>query len=274
MRTDRSAVAARHGVLIFVAIFLALPLLWALSAALKPLDEIYASPPDWWPSTPRWANFADATTRLSFGRFMLNSLLIAVPAVSGAVLTSAMAAYAFACLRWRGRCFWYAATLAALIIPAQVLLVPHFLMYGALGWVNTYKPLIVPAWLGGGAFNVFLFTQFFRTISRDYLDAARLDGATHWMVLTRIVLPMSKPVVATIALLSFVYHWQDFFRPLIYLSDFRTYPVALGLRMYQATSGSWMNLVMAASLLALLPVAVAFVGLGRWWKPATRPVEG
>jgi multiple sugar transport system permease protein len=144
-------------------------------------------------------------------------------------------------------------------------------MFASLGWVNTYKPLIVPAWLGGGAFNVFLFTQFFRTIARDTIDAARLDGATHWMVLTRIVLPMSKPAVATVTLLSFVFHWQDFFRPLIYLSDFRTYLVALGLRMIQSTQGSWMNLVMAASLIALLPVALVFVMLGRWWRPSSMP---
>jgi len=156
---------------------------------------------------------------------------------------------------------------AVLVIPVQVLLIPHFLMFGALGWVNTYKPLIVPACLGGGAFNVLLFTQFFRTISRDYLDAARLNGASQWMVLTRLVLPMSKPIVAAVALLSFGYHRQDFFRPLVYRSDFRTYPVALGLCMDQSTQGSWMNLVLAASHIALLPVAIAFIVLGCGGRP-------
>jgi multiple sugar transport system permease protein len=260
----------QYALLVTVAATLLLPLVWAFVAALKPLDQIYAEPPEFWPRTTRWENFGDAFTRLPFARFMLNSLVIALPATAGAVLTSAMAGYAFARIRWTGRRFWQLATLAALLIPANLLLVPHFMAYGWLGWINTYKPLIVPAWLGGGAFNVLLFTQYFRTIPRELSDAARLDGASHPQILAWIILPLAKPAVATVALLSFVYHWQDFMRPLIYLADFRTYPVSLGLRMYQTTQGSWMNLVLAASLIALIPVALAFAALHRAWRaPAT-----
>lgn len=272
MRADgRAVVAVRYLLLVVVGVCLALPLVWALAGAVKPLEEIYATPPQVLTEHPQWSNFLDAMRRLPFLRFMINSLLIALPAVCGAVLTSAMAGYAFARLQWRGRRWWFLVLLASLVVPAQVLLVPHFLLFSALGWVNTFKPLIVPAWLGGGAFNIFLFCQFFRTIPREFSDAALVDGASQWMVFTRIMLPLAKPAVATVALLSFVYHWQDFIRPLIYLSDFRTYPVALGLRMYQSTDGSWMNLVLAASLVALVPVAVVFFFLQKHLRSGLTP---
>ena len=256
--------------LTLVAAALMLPILWAIAIATKPLDQVYAAPDQLFSGSVRWSNFSDAMTRLPFARFMLNSFLIAIPSVIGAVLTSAMAAYALARLRWRGRTLCLGTVLFALVVPAQVLLIPHFLMYSGLGWVNTYKPLIVPAWLGGGAFNILLFRQFFRTIPRDFQDAALVDGASHWCVFIRIMLPMSKPVLAVAALLSFVWHWHDFLRPLIYLSDFRNYPVSLGLRMYQTTNGSWINLVVAASLVSLLPIAAVFALLQRYLNRGIR----
>jgi len=145
------------------------------------------------------------------------------------------------------------------LIPTQVLLVPRFLIYDLLGWVGTYKPLIVPAWLGGGAFNVFLFRQFFRTMPPEQEDAARLDGATPWQVYTKVALPFAWPAVIIAGLLSFVYHWQEFLDPLIYLSDFTTYPVSLGLRMYQSMAGTWINLLMAAGVTALVPLVIVFI---------------
>jgi ABC-type glycerol-3-phosphate transport system permease component len=273
----RLAAAAGYSGLIGVGIVLVLPLAWAALASVQPLDEVYAYPPSWWTSSPQWSNFTDAVRRLPFLRFMLNSCLIAFPAVAGAVLTSAMAGYAFARLPWRGKGFWFVVLLASMMIPSQVLLIPHFLIFKSLGWVGTYKPLIVPAWLGGGAFNVFLSRQFFRSLPRELEEAALLDGASRCQTFSRVLLPAAKPVVATAATLSFVIHWQEFFRPLIYLNDFRTYPIALGLRMYQSVSGSWVNLLMAASLLALLPVAAVFVIGQRYLarglqvsRPATR----
>ncbi len=245
--------------IILVVLVLALPLVFAALLAVGPIEDVYAFPARILPSNVEWTNFSDAMKRLPFIRFMLNSVVVACCAATGAVLTSAMAGYAFARLNWRRKKFCTLLLIAALVVPAQLLLIPQFLLFTNLGWVNTYKPLIVPAWLGGGAFNVYLFWQFFRTISRNYDDAAKLDGASHWTILTRILMPMSKPAVATVALLSFVYHWQDFQKPLIYLSDFQTYTMALGLRMYQVTGGGWMNLVMAASLIALIPVLVAFL---------------
>lgn len=263
MKAKKRKIAIRYTALSLVALMLASPLFAAFSIALKPIEEAYAFPPTWFPLSANWSNFLDAVHRLPFLRFIANSLFISIFAVSGAVLTSAMTGYAFARLNWRWRKPCIALLFCSLVVPAQLLLIPQFIMFSWLGWVNTYKPLIVPAWLGGGAFNVFLFWQFFRMIPRDFDDAARLDGASHWIILTRIMMPIAKPAVATVALLSFVYHWHDFQRPLIYLSDFQTYTVALGLRMYQATGGSWINLVVAASLLALIPVAMVFLLLQR-----------
>ena len=246
-------------VLIAAGCFVALPLTWAVLASLKPLDEVYVFPPRWSTDSVQWSNYAQAAAIMPLARFFLNSVVIAVTSVAGAVLTSSMAGYAFARLPWRGKRFWFVLLLASLVIPAQVLLIPRFFVFQSLGWVGTYKPLIVPAWLGGGAFNVLLFRQFFRTVPRELTEAALLDGASPWQIYLRIMLPLAKPAVIAAGLLSFVIHWQEFLDPLIYLSDFRTYPLSLGLRMYQSMAGVWGNLLMAASLLALLPVAVLFI---------------
>jgi len=273
MKADARYRAVRYALVSIATGLLAMPLIVAILVALMPIDEVYSLPARLIPSRLEWSNFTDAMRRLPFLRFMCNSLVVSACAVMGAVLTSAMAGYAFARFHWKSRRFCIVLLLGCLLIPAQILLIPHFILYSSLGWVNTYKPLIVPAWLGGGAFNVFLFWQFFRTIPRDFDDAAKLDGASHWIILTRVMIPMAKPVTATVALLSFVYHWQDFQRPLIYLSDFQTYTIALGLRMYQTAGGGWINLVIAASLVAILPVLVVFVITQRHIGPCARVID-
>ena len=144
--------------------------------------------------------------------------------MTGTVLTASMVGYSFARLKWRGRDFWFIVLLATMMLPAQVLLIPHFLQYKWLGWINTYKPLIVPGWLGGGAFFVFLFRQFFKGVPKELEEAAMLDGASPWQIYTQIMLPLAKPALATVAVLSFIAHWQEFMGPLIYLSDFEKYP--------------------------------------------------
>ncbi|MCK4659656.1 MAG: carbohydrate ABC transporter permease [Phycisphaerae bacterium] len=251
--------AILYALLVLVGAVLVLPLAWALLASLQPLDEAFRYPPSWKLTSPRWRNYVEAAGTLPLARFMLNSLLIATVSVAGAVLTSAMAGYAFACLPWRGKRVWFVILLGSMMIPGQVLLIPHFVLYETLGWLGTYKPLIVPAWLGGGAFNVLLFQQFFKRVPSELAEAAAVDGATAWQTFTRVMLPAAKPVVITAAVLSFIFHWKDFFRPLIYLSDFHTFPISLGLRMYQTATGSWVNLLMAVSLLALLPLAIVFL---------------
>ncbi len=256
-------------ILVVVGAGFMLPLFWALCASLKPLEEVYVFPPQFWPSEPLWDNYRQvldpSTARLPFPRFILNTVIITVSAVVGTVLTSSMAGYALARLSWRTRGFWFIVLLATMMLPGQVLLIPHFLIYKNLGWVNTYKPLIVPAWLGGGAFFVFLFRQFFKAIPTELEEAALIDGASRWQIYWRLMLPLAKPAVATVAVLAFIHHWQEFMQPLIYLSDFEKYPISLGLRMFQNIGGSWANLLMAASLVSLLPLAILFLVAQRYF---------
>ena len=255
-------------------VFLALwPIVWALGISLAPLDEVYSGGRSLFASDAQWGNYREAASRLPLARFLLNSLFISGASVIGAVLTSSMAGYALARVRFRGRGWVLVAVLASMMVPGAVLLVPRFLLYDALGWVGTYKPLIVPAWLGGGAFNVLLFRQFFRTVPASVADAARLDGATPWQTYRFVLLPMVKPAVVAAAMLSFVYHWQSFMDPLIYLSDYHKHPISLGLRMYQSTSSTYPNLLMAVSLIALAPVAMMFF-VGERWVMRGLGVEG
>ncbi len=250
---------ALYLVLVVVSAAMMMPLVWAAVSSLKPLDEVYRFPPSFGLERPQWSNYREAFTRLPVARFLGNSLFITIVSVVGAVLTSSMAGYVLGRIRFRGRSFCFALVIVSMLVPGPLLLVPRFLLYDLLGWVNTYKPLIVPAWLGGGAFNVFLFRQFFRSIEPELEDAARLDGATPWQSYWHVLLPAARPAVVTAAMLSFVFHWQEFLDPLIYLSDFTTYPITLGLRMYQSMAGTWANLLMATSLIALVPVVVVFL---------------
>jgi multiple sugar transport system permease protein len=251
-----------------------LPLAWAVCSAVKPLDEVYRFPPTFLPHDWQWSNVPEALHRLPMLRFLANSLLIAVTSALGAVISASMAGYALARLRFPGRRCVAALVLTSILIPAPVLLVPRFVLFDLLGWVGTYKPLIVPAWLGGGAFNILLFRQYFRTIPREYDEAALLEGASFWQIYRHVLVPLSVPALATAGVLSFVFHWHEFLDPLIYLSDFSRYPVSLGLRMYQSTAGTWANLLMAASLLALVPLVVAFIIGGRWITGVLGAVTG
>lgn len=240
------------------AVFL-FPLAWAFGASLKPLLEVYRFPPEILPWPPRWSNYAEALSKLPFARFLANTVVIAAAATAGQVLSASMVGYAFARLRWRGRDLWFACLLATMMLPGQVLLIPNYLIFRSLGWVNTYKPLIVPAWLGGGAFFIFLFRQFFRGVPRELTDAGRIDGASELQIYTSLILPLARPVLITVGVLSFMAHWKEFMMPLIYLSDYQRFPISLGLRMYQQVEGgSYVHYLMAASVVALGPLLLLF----------------
>ncbi len=240
------------------AVFL-FPVLWALGASLKPLIEVYRFPPTFFTWPLRWANYSEALSKLPFARFIGNTFIIAAASVVGQVLSASLVGYSFARLKWKGRDFWFICLLATMMLPRQVLLIPHYLIYKNLGWVNTYKPLIVPAWLGGGAFFIFLFRQFFKGIPKELEDAARIDGAGELRIYASIFLPLAKPIMITVAVMSFIAHWKEFMMPLIYLSDYERYPIALGLRMYQQVEGgSFVHYLMAASVVALFPLVLLF----------------
>ncbi|MCB9858445.1 MAG: carbohydrate ABC transporter permease [Phycisphaerales bacterium] len=262
-RASRKWLALRFA----VAIVLALPMLWALWASLQSVDRIFATAGNGLSGDAmefRWSNYSTAMERLPFFRFLANSLVITLASTIGAVLSCSLTGFAFARLHWRGRRIAFALVLLTMAVPLNLILLPQFLIFEQLGWVNTYKPLIVPHWLAASGFFVFLFRQTFKGIPQAYEDAARLEGATHWQVYWHVMLPMARPVVAVVAALSAVGSWNAFFAPMIYLSDFETYPVSVGLRMFHAMEGTWPNLMMAAAVVSMLPPLV-IVLIGQRW---------
>ncbi len=254
-----------HLVLMLLSVAFLFPLLWLISTALKPIEETMRQPPTLFPSSIQWHNFRDAfvygADKLGYIPFLVygrNTLLLCILGVSGVVVSNSVVAYAFARLRWPGRDILFAATLATMMIPFPVLMVPIYAFWRSLGWIGTFKPLWVPAWFGS-AFNIFLLRQFFRTIPLELSEAARIDGCSEWGIFRQVVLPLAKPALAVVALFHFMYTWRDFLGPLIYLMDQRTFTLSLGLQFYQSQHGGtqW-HLLMAASTIVIAPVIVLF----------------
>lgn len=242
------------------------PFLWMLSTALKSLDQIYAYPPVWVPQPLRWGNFPEALTTLPFPLFLRNTLLIAVGVITGEIISNTLVAYGFARLRFPGRDILFIMVIATTMIPWMVTLVPVFLLFHRLGWVNTFLPLIVPAYFGS-PFYIFLLRQFFRTIPPELSDAAKIDGCNELVIFTRIILPLSGPVLAAVVIFAFQGVWNDFMRPLIFLNDMNLKTLALGLHDFKALEGmgtKW-NLLMAASTLMVLPVVLLFASSQRYF---------
>ncbi|MCG3138366.1 MAG: L-arabinose transport system permease protein AraQ [Phycisphaerae bacterium] len=246
----------RYLLLIIVGVLLALPLLAAFSTSLQPLEQVYNPRAPLWPAQPQWDNYQQALIKLPYNRFLLNSLILSLLAVVGTLWSTSLAGYALARLRWRGRSLCLALVLIVLVIPGHVYLIPHFLLFKTLGWMDSYKPLIVPSFLAVEVFYIFLFRQFFRQLPSAYSDLGRIDGASEPQVFWRIIMPLSKPAIVTVLALNFAYHWQDFLHPLIYLQSVELFPLPLGLRMYRTLEGDWVNYLMAASLLSLIPAAI------------------
>lgn len=249
--------AAHSAILLLLALFM-LPILWMLSTSLKPDDELFTEEIRWIPQRIAWENYQNALTTFPFWLYLRNTLIIAVLTAVGTVLSCLPPAYAFARMRWKGRNFWFWAMLSTLMLPPQVTLLPVFLLFRWLGWVDTFLPLIVPTFLGN-AFLIFMLRQFFITLPQELIDAAKLDGCSEWMILWRLVAPMSKPAVATVALFSFVWAWTDFMGPLIYLNDSSKFTLAVGLQYFLGRHGEQWNLLMAAAAVVTAPLVVLFL---------------
>ncbi|GAA5064576.1 ABC-type glycerol-3-phosphate transport system permease component [Thermocatellispora tengchongensis] len=234
-----------------------LPFLWMVTTALKTADEVLAFPPDFLPSSFAWHNFPEAWTQLPFTRFLLNTVLVTVLAVAGTLVSSIVPAYAFARLPARGRPVLFAAMIGTMMIPAEITLVPQFLLFKELGMVNTYWPLILPAWFGY-AYYIFLFRQFFRTIPQELVDAARIDGASHARILWSVMLPLAKPAIAAVTVFSVIGNWNNLLGPLIYLRDQDAYTLALGLSLFQGEHATAYHHMMAVSTLTVMPIVVLF----------------
>ena len=231
---------------------------WMLSTSLKTTDETAAIPVKWIPSALQWQNYPDALGALPFALYFRNTAIITFTSLLGTLLSAALVSYGFARLRAPGRDLLFLLVLSTLILPAQVTLIPQFIMFTKLHWVNTFAPLIVPNFFGS-AFNIFLLRQFFMTVPKEMDEAAIMDGASWFQVWYRIMLPLSLPALGIIAIFQFIYSWNDFFDQLIYLNNNDVWTVAMGLQGFTASYGgtAW-NLLMAASLVAVLPCIVLF----------------
>jgi multiple sugar transport system permease protein len=247
-----------YSALIFVAILMLLPFLWLLSSSLKTQIGIFAYPPEWIPSQPRWENYAEAMTFRPFHLYFRNSLIIAGLNVIAVVFTSSLCAYGFARIRFWGRNFWFGIVIATLLLPNVVTLVPQFIIFTKLGWVDSILPLTVPIFFGGGAFNIFLLRQFFRTIPEDLADAARIDGASEFGIYWRIMLPLSKPALITVGIFTFLIAWNDLLGPIVYLRSPETFTVAVGLAQFRGAMVTRWEYQMAAATTMILPVVVLF----------------
>lgn len=246
-------------ILLGAALLFLLPLFWMISTSLKPKEQIFAYPLVWLPDPPQWVNYSKALNNPSFKflLFLQNSLYYAITATIGTVISCALVAYAFARLRWWGRDLWFVITLSTMMIPGPVVLIPLFLIFKDIGWVGTFKPLIVPAFMGS-PFFIFLLRQFFLTIPMDLSDAARIDGASDWGIFWRVILPLTQPALATVALFTFLGCWNDFLGPLIFLNDGNKYTLAVGLAAFRGQYRTQWDLMMAAATVITLPIVVIF----------------
>jgi len=244
---------------------LIIPLFWMVSSSLKSYTEILAVPPKWIPHSPQWSNYLEGWTAYPFNTFLRNSCLVTGLAVLGDLISSSLVAFGFARLKSRSSGFLFILLISTMMIPSQVIIIPRFLIFKFFGWINTLKPLFVPAFFTW-PFSVFILRQFFMTIPRELDDAARIDGCSSWRIYWNIILPLSKPALATIALFTFVGNWNNFIEPLIYISSEEKFTLPLGLILFKGRqTGVVFHQLMAVSVLTVLPIIVIFLFLQNYF---------
>lgn len=246
--------------LILLSLIFLFPLFWMITSALKAEAQIFAWPPQWIPNPIQWSNFSEAfgNPQLPFGRFVINTLIIEAGVLSGRLISCTLVAYGFARLRAPGKNILFGLLLATLMLPRAAVLIPQYILFNQFGWVNTFLPLIVPSWFGE-AYAIFLMRQFFMTIPRELEEAAVIDGASTLQIIMRVIVPLSIPVLAVIAILTFKDTWNDFLNPLLYLSDVNHYTVSVGLAYFNGQFDVKLNLLMAASVVLMTPIVVLFM---------------
>ncbi|MCC6174981.1 MAG: carbohydrate ABC transporter permease [Chloroflexi bacterium] len=249
-----------HSIAVVLAIILVLPFYWALSGSLKQVQEVRQIPPLWWPTVIQWHNYPDVWNVRFFINWVQNSIFLTAVAATGTVISSSFGGYAFARFRFPGKHLLFSITLATLMLPEFVLLIPNFMLFWKLGWLNTYLPLTVPFWFGSG-FYIFLFRQFFMTIPLELDEAARIDGASYPRIFWSIMLPLSGPVYATAFIIDAIFQWNSVLRPLIILNRPEAYPLSLGLRYFVVSPNDGSpkdHLLMAAAVMMTIPVILVF----------------
>jgi len=254
--TPRKRLAA-HCALISLSVIFLTPLIWLMSSSLKTDKQIFKFPPEWVPNPLTFQNYPDGLTFIPFWHYLLNTTVICVFSVLGTVISCSLVAYGLARIQWRGRNVLFYILLSTMMLPFQVTMVPLFVVFAKLGWVDTFLPLIVPRFFGS-AFYIFLMRQFFLTIPHELGEAARIDGCSEWDIYWRIVLPLSRPVLATVGLFAFMAAWNDYIGPLIYLTDQRHYTLALGLAGFSSQYGSYPGMLMAVTTVMTIPIVILF----------------
>jgi multiple sugar transport system permease protein len=246
-----------HLVLIGVGISFLLPFYWLISTSLKSDTQLFQMPPAWIPSPAQWKNYPEALSYIPFLTYLKNTLFICAMTVLGTVISCSLVGYSFSRIRWRGRNILFIILLSTMMLPFQVTMIPVLIIFKTLGWVGSFKPLIVPSFLGS-AFFIFLLRQFFMTIPYELSDAAKIDGCSEFGIYSRIILPLAKPALATVVLFTFIGAWNDFLGPLIYLSQESQYTLSLGLQAFISQHGAEWSLLMAASTVMIMPIVVLF----------------
>jgi ABC-type glycerol-3-phosphate transport system permease component len=257
---DAIRTAVVYALLVVLSATFLFPFFWMISSALKENYQTMLWPPVWIPDPPRWQNFADAlfgNSQLPFPTFFVNTMTIEVFVMIGRLVSCVIVAYAFARLEAPGKDILFAVLLSTLMLPSMVTMIPKFILFNMIGWVNTFLPLTVPAYFGE-AFAIFMMRQFFMGIPRELEEAMRIDGAGTVQVITRLIVPLSLPVITLIAVFTFKDTWNDFFGPLIYLNDASKYTLAVGLAFFNGQFRVDMNLLMAANVVVMLPLVILF----------------
>ncbi len=253
-----------HALLLLAVLLVIVPIAWTVSTSLKPMEEVYAYPPNWIPHQWSWENYVTAWNDAPFGRYAINSIIVTSIIMVSQLVCAALAAYVFARLQFPGREIIFLMFLATMMVPTQVLVVPTFLIFKVLGWFDSYQALTVPFLVS--AFGTFLVRQSFLTVPQDLVDAARIDGAGHARIIRHVLIPVSKPAFVSFALLTFTWRWNDYFWPLIMTNSTQMRTLPVGLVFLRTSEGSiqW-NVVMAATVFVVAPIMVLFFALQRYF---------
>jgi multiple sugar transport system permease protein len=246
-----------HVILLVGSLGFIMPLVYMVSTSLKATRQIAKFPPELIPNPFIWRNYTDVFIYAPMHKYLLNTVFIIIPSIIGAAITSALAAYAFARLRAPGKKYIFMVLIATMMLPGVVTLIPTYILFAKLGWVGTFKPLIVPV-LFGSPFFIFLMRQFFTTIPRELEDAALIDGCSRWQIFWTIILPLAKPIMATVTVFAFMGSWNDYFGPLIYLGEKSQYTLSLGLQVFVQNHRTEWGMLMAASTMMVMPVILLF----------------
>ena len=248
---------ALYVVVIAGSFVFSLPFLWMVRTSIMPPWQVNIFPPQWIPAELHWANWKRPFEVLSLTLYFKNTMIITFLSILGTLVSNLPVAYGFARLRFRGRDILFMVVLSTMMLPGQVTMIPRYVLFSRLGWINTFNPLVVPEFFGS-AFTIFLLRQFFMTIPLELDDAARIDGCGIFGIFLRIILPLSAPALGIVAIMTFTGSWNNFMGPLLYLWDQKMFPIALGLRLFQSRFSVEMEALMAATIIALIPVLVVF----------------